>query len=103
MIAWTRGLIEEYRAFLPVTGRQPGRHAPGRRDAACCPRRGLSERVGAQRVPEVRRANPTGSFKDRGMTLAISKAVEEGAQAVVCGSRPATPPRRRRRTRRGLG
>jgi len=31
-------------------------------------------------------ANPTGSFKDRGMTVAITKAVEEGAKAVVCAS-----------------
>jgi threonine synthase len=35
---------------------------------------------------KVEGANPTGSFKDRGMTMAISKAVEEGAKAVVCAS-----------------
>ena len=35
---------------------------------------------------KVEGANPTGSFKDRGMTVAISKAVEEGAKAVVCAS-----------------
>jgi threonine synthase len=46
----------------------------------------LSERVGAKVWLKVEGANPTGSFKDRGMTLAISKAVEDGAKAVVCGS-----------------
>ncbi len=46
----------------------------------------LSERVGARVFLKVEGANPTGSFKDRGMTVAMSKAVEEGAKAVVCGS-----------------
>jgi threonine synthase len=46
----------------------------------------LSERVGARVYLKVEGANPTGSFKDRGMTVAISKAVEEGAKAVVCAS-----------------
>ena len=46
----------------------------------------LSERVGAEVWLKVEGANPTGSFKDRGMTLAISKAVEDGAKAVVCAS-----------------
>jgi threonine synthase len=46
----------------------------------------LSERVGASVWLKVEGANPTGSFKDRGMTMAISKALEEGAKAVVCAS-----------------
>jgi threonine synthase len=46
----------------------------------------ISERVGASVYLKVEGANPTGSFKDRGMTVAISKAVEEGARAVVCAS-----------------
>jgi threonine synthase len=46
----------------------------------------LSERVGASVYLKIEGANPTGSFKDRGMTVAISKAVEEGAKAVVCAS-----------------
>ena len=46
----------------------------------------LSERVGARVCLKIEGANPTGSFKDRGMTVAISKAVEEGAKAVVCAS-----------------
>ena len=46
----------------------------------------LSERVGADVWLKYEGLNPTGSFKDRGMTMAISKAVEEGAKAVVCAS-----------------
>ncbi len=80
-----RGLIEEYRDHLPVSaatpvvslleGATPLLHADR-----------LSERVGADVWLKVEGANPTGSFKDRGMTLAISKAVEEGAKSVVCAS-----------------
>src|ERR1700676_1069990 len=46
----------------------------------------LSERVGAEVWLKVEGVNPTGSFKDRGMTMAISMAVDEGAKAVVCAS-----------------
>ena len=48
---------------------------------------------------KVEGANPTGSFKDRGMTMAISKAAEEGAKAVICASTGNTS-RQRRRLRR---
>jgi threonine synthase len=46
----------------------------------------LSERLHAEVFLKVEGANPTGSFKDRGMTMALSKAVEDGAKAVVCAS-----------------
>jgi threonine synthase len=46
----------------------------------------LGERAGAEVFLKYEGLNPTGSFKDRGMTMAISKAVEEGAKAVVCAS-----------------
>jgi threonine synthase len=46
----------------------------------------LSDRVNARVMLKVEGANPTGSFKDRGMTMAMSKAVEEGAKVVVCAS-----------------
>jgi threonine synthase len=80
-----RGLIEEYREFLPVTASTPvvtllEGATPLIRSAA------LSERVGAEVWLKFDGLNPTGSFKDRGMTVAISKAVEEGAKAVVCAS-----------------
>ena len=46
----------------------------------------LSERIGAQAWLKFEGANPTGSFKDRGMTLAVSRAVGAGAEAVICAS-----------------
>jgi threonine synthase len=80
-----RGLIEEYRSFLPVDGSTPVvTLLEGGTPLLPAPR--LSERVGAQVYLKYEGANPTGSFKDRGMTMAISKAVEEGAKAVVCAS-----------------
>ncbi|MHB8506038.1 MAG: threonine synthase, partial [Acidimicrobiales bacterium] len=83
-LGW-RGLIEEYRSFLPVTDKTPVVSLlEGATPLVAAPR--LSERVGAHVWLKVEGANPTGSFKDRGMTVAISKAVEAGAEAVVCGS-----------------
>jgi threonine synthase len=80
-----RGLIEEYRSHLPVSAATPVvTLLEGNTPLLPAPR--LSERVGAEVWLKVEGANPTGSFKDRGMTLAISKAVEDGAKAVVCGS-----------------
>jgi threonine synthase len=79
------GIIEAYRTFLPVTVQTPVvTLREGNTPLLEAPR--LSERVGAEVLLKIEGANPTGSFKDRGMTLAISKAVEEGAKAVVCAS-----------------
>jgi threonine synthase len=80
-----RGLIEEYRDRLPVTDKTPvvTLLEGGTPLVYAC---NLSERVGAQVWLKVEGANPTGSFKDRGMTMAISKAAEAGAKAVVCAS-----------------
>ncbi len=64
----------------PVVTPARGRHA-ARRARACC-----RERTGCEVWLKVEGANPTGSFKDRGMTMAISKAAEEGAKAVICAS-----------------
>ena len=80
-----RGLIEEYREFLPVSGSTPvvtllEGGTPLVHSTA------LSERVDGDVWLKFDGLNPTGSFKDRGMTMAISKAVEEGAKAVVCAS-----------------
>ncbi|TML58069.1 MAG: threonine synthase [Actinobacteria bacterium] len=79
------GVIEQYRSYLPVTDETPVvTLLEGNTPLLPAPR--LSERTGAEVWLKVEGANPTGSFKDRGMTMAISKAVEEGAKAVVCGS-----------------
>ncbi len=83
-IGW-RGVIEEYRAFLPVDDGTPVvTLQEGATPLLPAPK--LSERVGAEVWLKYEGANPTGSFKDRGMTLAISKALEEKAEAVVCAS-----------------
>jgi threonine synthase len=80
-----QGVIEEYRQWLPVSESTP----------VITLREGGTPLVHSEQLSEATRcdvflkfegANPTGSFKDRGMTLAISKAVEEGSKAVVCAS-----------------
>ncbi|MBV9819582.1 MAG: threonine synthase [Solirubrobacterales bacterium] len=79
------GLIERYRDRLPFAaedpvvtlgeGSTPLVHAPA-----------LSQRAGAEVWCKLEGLNPTGSFKDRGMTCAVSAAVREGARAIVCAS-----------------
>jgi threonine synthase len=80
-----RGLVEEYRDRLPVSASTP---VVTLREGATplVPAEHLSEQVDAEVWLKVEGANPTGSFKDRGMTMAISKAVEEGSRAVICAS-----------------
>jgi threonine synthase len=79
------GVIAEYRARLPVGPATPTVSLlEGGTPLVAAPR--LSERIGAEVHLKVEGANPTGSFKDRGMTMAISKAVEEGAKVVTCAS-----------------
>jgi threonine synthase len=79
------GLIEAYRARLPVSESTP---VVTLREGATplVPAQELSRRTGCEVWLKVEGANPTGSFKDRGMTMAITKAVEEGAHAVICAS-----------------
>jgi len=80
-----RGVIEEYRDHLPVAATTPVvTLLEG--NTPLLPAPVLSDRLGVPVYLKVEGANPTGSFKDRGMTLAISKAVELGARAVVCAS-----------------
>jgi threonine synthase len=82
--AWP-GLIEAYRDRLPVTANTPviTLYEGG---TPLVPASVLSDRTGAEVYLKVEGANPTGSFKDRGMTVAISKAAEAGAKAVICAS-----------------
>lgn len=80
-----RGVISEYRKWLPVSDLTP----------VISLREGgtplvyaevLSKMLGNEIWLKVEGTNPTGSFKDRGMTMAISKAAEDGAKAVICAS-----------------
>jgi len=80
-------VIDRYREYLPVTERTPTISlGEGSTPLISCPR--LSARVsrGCEVLVKYEGMNPTGSFKDRGMTLAVSKAAEQGAQALVCAS-----------------
>jgi threonine synthase len=82
--AW-RGVIEEYRDRLPVTADTPViTLLEGGTPLLPAPR--LSQLTGCDVYLKVEGSNPTGSFKDRGMTLAISRAAEEGDKAVICAS-----------------
>lgn len=80
-----RGVIEEHRGRLPVTADTP---VVTLREGGTplIPAPALSKLVGRDVFLKFEGMNPTGSFKDRGMTLAVSKAVEEGATAVACAS-----------------
>ncbi|MEG3438357.1 threonine synthase [Pannus brasiliensis CCIBt3594] len=82
-----RGLIEQYRSFLPVSEKTPViTLLEG--NTPLIPAPYLSAQIGRDVKVFVKYdgLNPTGSFKDRGMTMAISKAKEEGAKAVICAS-----------------
>ena len=80
-----RGVISRFRQHLPITdatpivslneGSTPLIHSPR-----------LSERAGAEVYVKYEGLNPTGSFKDRGMTVALSKALEQRAGTVICAS-----------------
>ena len=85
-MAW-KGIIEQYREFLPVTDKTP----------VVSLQEGGTPLVRTKNLKEAINpkldiylkfdgANPTGSFKDRGMVMAISKAVEEGDKAIICAS-----------------
>ena len=80
-----RGVIEEYRDRLPVSAKTPvvTLHEGGTPLIYACY---LSELLENEVWLKFEGTNPTGSFKDRGMTMAISKAAEDGAKAVICAS-----------------
>src|SRR5580693_228174 len=79
------GLIERYRDRLPFADGDPV-VTLGEGSTPLVLAERLSERVGAEVHLKLEGANPTGSFKDRGMTCAVSAAVREGARTVICAS-----------------
>jgi threonine synthase len=78
-------VLNEYRDRLDVTDATPI-ITLGEGGTPLIPARALSARTGANVWVKYEGMNPTGSFKDRGMTMAVSKAVEHGAKAVICAS-----------------
>ena len=79
------GLIERWRDRLPFDDGDPV-VSMGEGSTPLVLAERVSERVGAEVWLKLEGLNPTGSFKDRGMTCAVSAAVREGAEAVVCAS-----------------
>ena len=86
MSAWP-GVIETYRKYLPVTDRTPvvTLHE-GNTPLVPAPRLAEATDPSLSIFLKCEGFNPTGSFKDRGMTMAMSKAVEAGSRAVICAS-----------------
>lgn len=80
-----RGVLSDHRAWLPVTEKTPALSlGEGSTPLVFAPR--LSERTGARVYLKLEGCNPTGSFKDRGMVVAVAKAAEEGSRTVICAS-----------------
>ncbi|MBI2265237.1 MAG: threonine synthase [Armatimonadetes bacterium] len=80
-----RGVIEEYAAFLPVSPETP-RVTLLEGNTPLVPAVFLGKNAGVSVHLKIEGMNPTGSFKDRGMALAVAKALEEGKSAVLCAS-----------------
>ncbi len=86
-----QGLIHRWKRYLPVSAKTPHREPASRATPTCCrPRPWRPWSTPAAPTVEVylkiEGQNPTGSFKDQGMTLAVSKAAEDGAKAILCAS-----------------
>ncbi|SDQ20166.1 threonine synthase [Virgibacillus salinus] len=83
-MSW-QGIIDHYQSYLPVTKKTPALSLhEGNTPLIHFPH--LSELLGVELYGKVEGANPTGSFKDRGMVMAVAKAVEEGSKSVICAS-----------------
>ncbi len=79
------GVLQHYHDYLPVTSRTPALTI-GEGDTPLVPAPALSRETGLQVWLKLEGCNPTGSFKDRGMVVAMAKAVEADARAVICAS-----------------
>lgn len=80
-----KGLIHQYKEFLPVTDQTPALTLhEGNTPLIHLPK--LSEQLGIELHVKTEGVNPTGSFKDRGMVMAVAKAKEEGNDTIMCAS-----------------
>ncbi|KGA95852.1 threonine synthase [Alkalihalobacillus alcalophilus ATCC 27647 = CGMCC 1.3604] len=84
MSSW-KGLIAEYKDFLPVNENTPILTLK-EGNTPLVPLENLSEEWGVEVYVKYEGANPTGSFKDRGMVMAVAKAKEEGSKTIICAS-----------------
>lgn len=78
-------LLERYREYLPLTSKTPV-ITLGEGDTPLLPAPTLGARLGCDLYLKIEGMNPTGSFKDRGMVLAVARALERGATTIVCAS-----------------
>jgi len=83
-VMW-KGLIEEYKQFLPVTENTPALTL-NEGNTPLIHLVNLSKKLGIELYGKIEGANPTGSFKDRGMVFAVAKAIEDGSKCVICAS-----------------
>src|SRR5699024_673818 len=80
-----QGLINGYKQYLPVTDKTPALTLnEGNTPLVYFPH--LSKELGIELYGKIEGANPTGSFKDRGMVMAVAKAKEDGSKSVICAS-----------------
>ncbi|MGG3926894.1 threonine synthase [Metabacillus fastidiosus] len=80
-----KGLIQEFAEFLPLTDKTPKLTLQeGNTPLIHMPK--LSEKLGVELYVKTEGTNPTGSFKDRGMVMAVAKAKEEGSDTIICAS-----------------
>lgn len=79
------GLIKHYESYLPVTDKTPALTLH-EGNTPLIHFENLSKQLGIELYGKVEGVNPTGSFKDRGMVMAVAKAAEEGSKIVICAS-----------------
>ena len=80
------GVLERYREYLPVTDKTPI-FTLGEGDTPLVKSESVADEVGCDELYfKLESCNPTGSFKDRGMVVAVAKALEEGGDTIVCAS-----------------
>ncbi|WP_100400111.1 threonine synthase [Bacillus sp. FJAT-44742] len=84
MSSW-KGLLHTYKDYLPVNENTPTLSL-NEGNTPLIHLETLSEEWGVEAYVKVEGANPTGSFKDRGMVMAVAKAKEEGSKAIICAS-----------------
>ncbi|MFQ5925012.1 MAG: threonine synthase [Dehalococcoidia bacterium] len=80
-----QGVLEKYEKFLPLTPQTP-MITLGEGDTPLVRSRRLEGEIGCELYFKLEGCNPTGSFKDRGMVVAVAKAVEGGSRAIMCAS-----------------
>lgn len=79
------GLLKQYQSFLPISSNTP-LLSLNEGNTPLLELKNLSKKWGVALHVKLEGANPTGSFKDRGMVMAVAKAIEEGSQTIICAS-----------------